>query len=121
MYSIAFPDMFTSQKTNILEDHQATYSNLRLLLLSDKLSLLGDPYYGTNIKTLLYNQSHIIKDLIIDDIYTAVVIFMPQLTINRNDIDIYIKDDELYVSMVVTNDLNKVNDLYTIRLNTSEQ
>ena len=46
---------------------------------------------------------------------------MPQLTINRNDIDIYIKDDELYVSMVVTNNLNKVNDLYTIRLNTSEQ
>lgn len=121
MYSIAFPDMFNHQKCYLIQDDDANYSNLRLLLLSDKLSLLGDPYYGTNIKRLLYNQSSIIKDLIIDDIYRAVVIFMPQLTISRDNIDIYVENKDLYVSMSVTNKKDYVNNLYIIRLTSEEQ
>ena len=43
--SIAFPDMLSSTRTNVVQDDDATVSNLRLLLLSSKNSLLGDPYF----------------------------------------------------------------------------
>ena len=63
MKSIAFPDMVSQTTTNTFEDHQATMTNLKLLLLSDKGSLLGDPYYGTSLKKLILEQNNIvIKD-----------------------------------------------------------
>ena len=78
MYSIAFPEMFTTATTNLVVDYNATLSNLKLLLMSDKLSLFGDPYYGTNLIQMLFeNNNTILKDLLIDDIYTAIATFMP--------------------------------------------
>ena len=91
MYSIQFPDMLSNQRTNLSVDHAATFQNLKYLLLSDKMSLLGDPYYGTNLKRLLYTQSTTLKDILIDDIYNSIVVFMPQIKVSRNDIDIKIK------------------------------
>ena len=49
MYSIGFPEMFSSAGTRLVEDREATMSNLRLLLASWKNSLFGDPYFGCNI------------------------------------------------------------------------
>ena len=78
MYSIAFPEMFTTATTNLVVDYNATLSNLKLLLMSDKLSLFGDTYYGTNLIQMLFeNNNTILKDLLIDDIYTAIATFMP--------------------------------------------
>ena len=37
---------------NPYKDKEATLSNLKLLLGSSKMSLFGDPYYGTNLKKL---------------------------------------------------------------------
>ena len=56
MYSIKFPDMLSSAKTNIIENHEATISNLRLMLASWKTSLFGDPYFGTNIKRFIHEH-----------------------------------------------------------------
>ena len=67
MYSIAFPDMFSSAKTNLVEDHQASSSNLKLLLGADKTALFGDPQFGTALKKFFYEQNNmILKDLLID-------------------------------------------------------
>ena len=41
MKSIAFPEMFTTSGTNIVEDAEATISNMKLLLASWKKSLIG--------------------------------------------------------------------------------
>lgn len=49
MKSLAFPNILTSSKVNIISDKEATYSNLYLLLNSNKGSLFGDPYYGTDL------------------------------------------------------------------------
>ena len=81
MYSINFPEMFNPAGTKLIQDHEATASNLRLLLASWKRSLLGDPYFGTNIKAFLYEQNNVIlKDIIIDDIYVSIQQFMPQIS-----------------------------------------
>ena len=78
MYSINFPRMVSQKGTLLKQDKEATAQNLKLLLASDKNSLLGDPYYGMVLKRALYEQNNVVlRDLLIDEIYTAIQIFMP--------------------------------------------
>ena len=89
MRSIAFPDIFSQTYVNMVEDYDASLQNLLLLLKSNKGELFGDPYYGTNLKRYLYDQNDVIlRDLVADDLYTAIKLFMPQITVDRSDITI---------------------------------
>lgn len=115
MKSIAFPKMFNNASTNILEDHDATESNLRLLLLSEKNELLGDPYFGIQLKKYLFEQNNSVMDtMLIDDIYTAIALFLPQLVVRRQDITLTHQGTELVCSIVGTNQLNFQLDSYDI-------
>ena len=87
MKSISFPDIFNNTSVKTVSDHEATVSNLKLLLFSEKTSLFGDPYFGTNLKKLLFEPNNVIlQDIVIDDIYTAIIQFMPQIRVSRRDI-----------------------------------
>lgn len=119
MNSFSFPDMINKTSGRFIEvsDRDATAQNLRLLLLSSKTSLLGDPYFGTNLKKLLFNPRDIvIKDLVIDEIYTAVSIFMPEITITRNDIKIEEQMGRLIVSINAIYNNSMARSLFTIPL-----
>lgn len=121
MYSISFPNMLSNTYTNILSDYDATLSNLKMLLYSDKYSLLGDPYYGTNIKTMIFNQNgRLLKDILIDDIYDAIVKFMPQIRIDRKDIKVTQTKDDVVVSLKCTNITDYTTNLYEISLTSTE-
>lgn len=121
MYSIAHPDMFSSARTNIVKDKSATYSNLKLVLLSAKKSLLGDPYFGSNLKKFIYEQNNIIlRDIIIDDIYTTILEFMPQIFIERKDITLRIVNSAVEVSISCINKLDNEVNMFNISLATSE-
>ena len=90
MNSIAFPQMFGVGITNMVSDHQATLQNLKLLLASEKRELFCDPYFGDNLKRMLYEKNnHALRDIIIDDIVVAVNTFMPQIILTHKDVDIY--------------------------------
>lgn len=122
MYSIGFPDMFTSSSTNLVADHEASYQNLRLLLLSDTNSLLGDPYYGTPLRRTIYAQNDsVIRDLVVDAIYTSVLTFMPQVVLKRNDINVTSKDNQLYATLNSTNLIDYTTDMYDIKLTDTEK
>lgn len=117
MKSFSFPDMFSSASANIVEDREATISNMRLLLASWKNSLFGDPYFGTNLKRFIYNQNNIVlQDLIIDDIYVSLTAYMPQLALTRKDVRIHSKDRGLYAQINCINKLDNQVDLYEIDL-----
>jgi phage baseplate assembly protein W len=118
MKSISFPDMFNSSSTNVVSGKEATASNLRLLLQSEKGDLFGDPYYGVNVKKYLFEQNnHVLRDIIIDDIYTALILFMPQLIVKRSDIVVVTNNKTtLVANLKVTNRSNYVTDLYSIIL-----
>ena len=119
--SIAFPDMLSSSRMNTVQDTSATKSNLRLLLLSNKNSLFGDPYFGTELKNVIYSQNGaIIKDLIVDEIYTAIAVFMPQLRVKRDDIYVESDGTDIYASFTALNLLNYTTDLYNIKLTNNE-
>jgi phage baseplate assembly protein W len=106
----------------IIEDHAATASNLKLLLASDKYSLLGDPYYGTNLKRLMFEQNNqILRDLIIDDIYTAILTFMPQIKVDRKDITVTSDRASVFANIKAINLLDFTTNLYNINLTDSEE
>ena len=117
MQSISFPKMFTNTTTRLLSDHEATVSNLRLLLLSEKNSLFGDPYFGTNIRKLIFEPNNVVlQDIVIDEIYTAILQFMPQVLVKRTDITIVQQGSDLFVTMRALNLLDYTTGLYNINL-----
>lgn len=117
MTSFNFPDMLNSARANLIEDREATISNMRLLLASWKTSLFGDPYFGTNIKSYIYDQNNVVlKDLIIDDIVLSLHEFMPQISVQRRDIIITQKKNDLYATITCINKLDSLEMNFTIKL-----
>ena len=123
MYSIAFPDIFNGSTVNLYKDYDAIKSNLKNLLYSNKGGLFGDPYYGTNLKHILFDQAaeDIVKELIKDDIYEAILSYMPQTTIDRDYIDVNIQNTFVSVTIKAKNDLGVVSDLMQIKLLNTEE
>jgi phage baseplate assembly protein W len=114
--------MVSNTSTVLVKDKSATLSNLKLLLASDKRSLFGDPYFGTNLKKLTFEQNNqILRDLVIDDIYTAIIDFMPQIWVRRSDITIRSERAKIYVEIRATNLLDYQTNLYTIDLTEMEE
>lgn len=121
MYSINFPDMFNSTNTILLKDHEATSSNLVLLLYSVKKSLFGDPYFGTNLRNYLFEQSNLIlRDIVIDDIYTAIKVFMPQISLKREDISVELDGVDVKAKINCINLIDHKNNLFIINLTSGE-
>lgn len=122
MYSFQFPNMVSNTSANIIQDHEATASNLKLILGSTRGSLFGDPYYGTNLKRLMFEQNNqILRDLVIDDIYTTINTFMPQIKVNRNNITITSNRAAVYANIKALNLLDYTTDLYNINLTNFEE
>lgn len=92
MRSYKFPKMFNSNSSRIWrsdEYNKATKQNVLLLLQSERGEFICDPYFGILLKHYMFNQnSYILKDMLIDTIYTQIAIFLPQVKISRNSIDI---------------------------------
>ena len=117
MKSFSFQNMFSSARTNIVEDNEATLSNTRLLLLSFKKTLLGDPYFGSNLKKFIYEQNNIVlQDLIIDDIYLCITTFIPQLYINRKDIKLISDGSTIRATINCINKIDNIPNMYEISL-----
>ena len=118
MYSIAFPNIFQNKlKTNLFKDKDATASNLWLLLNSDKLTLFGDPYFGTGLKKAIFEQGDVVLvDILIDEIFTVISTFMPQLSLDRNDISIEKRKSKFYVKVKCTDLTDYTTNLYEIDL-----
>lgn len=117
MVSFGFPDMLNSAKANLIEDREATISNIRLLLASWKTSLFGDPYFGTNIKRFIYEQNDIIlRDLIIDDILLSLQEFVPQIVTDRSRIKIRQENRDVYATIDCLSKLDSLELSFTIKL-----
>ena len=117
MYSFNFPKMLRSNTSGLIQDKEAVKSNLNLILNSEMTSLFGDPMYGTDLKTMIFEQADsLIADLIIDKLYTAIVTFIPQLYLTRKDIKVYIKQNDVFADVKCVYIPDNTSDLYTINL-----
>ena len=122
MRTIKFPKMFNTNSTNVWKTNeykQATLQSTGLLLQCERGELFGDPYFGVMLKHYLFNQNnYILKDQLIDVIYTQLAIFIPQLKINRNEIDI-VQDKEkgkVYCTFQGLSQIDYTLDMYTLVL-----
>ncbi len=122
LYSLAFPNMFSSESVNLYKDKQATLTNLKLLLATEATSLFGDPGYGTRLMQTIYSQNDfVLRDLVIDEIYTAIKNYMPQMLVERKDISIIAEDDKLYAEIKAVSATDYTLDLYRIQLTDTEE
>ena len=109
--------MFTRTVTNTTENYDATLQNLKMLLWSEKGELFGDPEFGTGLKRFFYDQNdYVLADLVIDNIYSAITMFMPQLYLTRNDIKIEVDRAKVIVTIKALNRLDFTTNLYNIVL-----
>lgn len=122
MRSIKFPDMFNKNSTNVWkasEHKAATMQNSLLLLQSERGELFGDPYYGVLLQHLLYDQNNdVLKDAVIDVIYTQLALFIPQVKVNRNDIEIIQNKEtgKLYCNFTGTDQVDYTINTYQLVL-----
>lgn len=117
MYSFAFPTMLGSNTAKLVKDKEAVKSNLFLVLASERKSLFGDPYFGTALKRALFEQQNsLIVDLIIDEIYTSIIDFVPQVFLNRSDITIWNDHTDLFAEIRYVYMPDNTSDLYIIKL-----
>ena len=122
MKSLKFPRMFNSNSTRVWttqEHKQATLQNTKILLNCERGDLIGDPYFGLLLKHFLFDQnSYILRDQIIDMIYTQLASFIPQVKVERKDITIF-QDREkakLYCKFKGVNQIDYKLDTYQLVL-----
>ena len=111
--------MFSKSTTNLEKDFDAIKQDVVLLLASNKGGLYGDPWYGTNVKQVLWDPNHrdILTDIIRDHIFESINTYMPNnITINREDITVNIVDNYANVQINLSAYTNKRNDMLNISL-----
>ena len=93
MRSIHFPKMFNTNSTRVWKSSEhlnATKQNIKLVLYSERGELIGDPYFGLLLRHFMFDQNnYILRDQIIDMIYTQLAIFIPQVHVERKDITVF--------------------------------
>ncbi len=92
MRSIKFPKMFGSGNTNVWktsELRELTIQNIKTVLLSERGELASDPYFGLKLKHFTFEpNSYILKEQLKDMIYTQLALFVPQIHVDRKDIEV---------------------------------
>lgn len=122
MRSFKFPKMFKPNSSRIWREdeyNKATRQNVLLLLESERGEFEYDPYFGILLKHYMFNQnSYILKDMLIDTIYTQIAIFLPQVKVSRDAIDI-ISDPlkgRLYCSFSGVNQIDYTHNTFNLLL-----
>lgn len=122
MRSIKFPKMFNTNSTRVWgssEYKDATLQNTKLLLHCERGELIGDPYFGLLLKHFMFDpNSYVLRDQIIDMIYTQLAQFIPQVKVERKNISVY-QDREkgkLYCEFSGINQIDYTVNTYTLVL-----
>lgn len=122
MNSIKYPDMFSPSSTNVVEGKEASSQDLMLLLSSEKGELLGDPFFGVRLKRYLFDQNNsVLRDILIDEIFTQIRAFSPQLTVNRDDISITQERGKAYIRVNAINKVDFTTNTYELQLFNEEE
>lgn len=128
MRSLKFPKMFNTNNTRVWSSKEyleCTKQNTKLLLHCERGELIGDPYFGLMLRHYFFDQNnYILRDRIIDMIYTQLAIFIPQVRVERKNISIF-QDREkakLYCQFTGINQIDyTVNTYSLVLLNNSDE
>ena len=118
MNSISFPKMFETNSTNVRKSFlDSTTQNTLLLLRTEMREMFGDPYIGILLKRYLFEQnSYILRDVLIDEIYTKIALFIPQLKVERRDIKLEKELGKIYCTIKGINQIDFTVDTFSLIL-----
>ena len=117
MNSIEFPNMFESGTTKVLKEYDATMECIYLLFHSECGEMFGDPDFGVRLRRYIFDQNnYILRDILIDELYTKITTFCPQLILTRKDISIESIGNKLIGHITCRNDRNFQPNTYDIVL-----
>ena len=109
--------MLSTNSSNLIIDKEAIKSNLYLLLNTERMSLFGDPYFGTALKRTIFEQSSsVVSDLLIDEIYTTIITFIPQVKLDRRNIVLRTDGKSIFADIYLTYLLDNTSDLYQVQM-----
>lgn len=118
--SLNFKNIFNKTSSNILYDKEATTQNLIRLLNTEKGTFKSDPEFGISLKKNLFSPTHVLlRDILIDEIYTQIALFIPQLKVSRKDISVLIDSDvkgKVCVKIRGVNQLDLTTNMYQINI-----
>ena len=123
MNSIRFPHMFNQCNTNVVRDsNEASLQDIGLLLQCEKGELFGDPFYGIRLRRFIFDQNnYVLRDILIDEIYTQLLAFAPQITVQRKDIKIEQKGKDVIIKFKAINNLDFTTNMYDLVLFKDEE
>ena len=123
MNSIRFPHMFNQCNTNVVRDsNEASLQDIGLLLQCEKGELFGDPFYGIRLRRFIFDQNnYVLRDILIDEIYTQLLAFAPQITVQRKDIKIEQKGKDVIIKFKAINNLDFTTNMYDLFLFKDEE
>lgn len=118
MISIKFPDMLSLNKVNLIYDNsEATLSNLRTLLHCDRNIMFGDPAFGSYAREYLFEQNDaMLREIIVDGIYTTIRRYMPQLSLTRSNITVTSDGHKVSANISCINNIDATVNNYNIDL-----
>lgn len=125
MNSIRFPNIFSGNATVVIPDENSTTSILEwlhLILSSEVGTLHGDPDFGLRLKRYMFDQNnYILRDILIDEIYTQITTFCPMVYLERKNITIDADAYELRARIVCKNQKTFETNMFDLVLYRSEE
>lgn len=117
MNTISFPKIFNGNSTSVKYGDEATKQSIRLLVSSECGEFFGDPDFGIHLKRYFFEQNNIIlRDILIDEIYTKIVDYCPQIYIERRNIKIFIDGSKLVANITYKNQETFITNMFSLVL-----
>ena len=118
--TINFPKLYNklTGKTNLATNVKSINQSLALLLTTNRGELLGDPDYGCDLYTLLFNPiNSSLVAMLQRDILQAIATYENRITLTTDDIHINSDDIAIKISIVYTIKMNNEKAAYKLALN----
>lgn len=114
--------MIKNKTVQTVSDYDATLQNMKLVLGSEKGEFKFDPFFGIRLKRYMFEQNNpILLDVLRDEIYEQLAIFMPQLIINKKEITLTSDGATVYVNIKARNQKDfELNTYNLVLFNTQE-
>ena len=121
MRSIAFPKMLDQKSTLLVDDEEATKNNIALILQTKVNEFFGDPEYGADLVSDLYQfNTDLLAEIVKDQIKTTIEKYIPQAKLDMKDITFTRTRLSLDIHIKVYNSLTKNDNMYEVSLITKE-